>query len=74
MRRNQNGYYLNQYAFAIQDMAAFWGVRVIDLLNEPELDFSSKQSVYLVDGLHPNPTGHALLGACVYRRLFENPY
>ncbi len=25
MRRNQNGYYLNQYVFAIQDMAAFWG-------------------------------------------------
>lgn len=74
MRRNQNGYYLNQYVFAIQDMAAFWGIRVIDLFNEPELDFSSRQAVYLVDGLHPNAAGHALLGACVYRRLFENPY
>ncbi len=74
MRRNQNGYYLNQYAFAIQDMASFWGIRVIDLFNEPELDFSSRQATYLVDGLHPNATGHALLGACVYRRLFENPY
>ena len=74
MRRNQNGYYLNQYVFAIQDMAAFWGIRVIDLFNEPELDFSSRQAAYLVDGLHPNSTGHALLGACVYRRLFENPY
>lgn len=74
MRKNENGYYLNQYAFAIQDMAAFWGIRVIDLFNEPELDFSSKQAAYLVDGLHPNETGHALIGACVYHKLFENPY
>ncbi len=74
LRKNKNGYYLNQYAFAIQDMAAFWGIRVIDLFNEPELDFSSSQSAYLVDGLHPNATGHALVGTCVYHRLFENPY
>lgn len=73
MRRNRNGYYLNQYVLAIQQMAAFWGIRVIDLFNEPELDFSSKSS-YLVDGLHPNATGQALIGAYVYRQLFENPY
>lgn len=73
LRRNKNGYLLNQYVFAIQDAASFWGIRVIDLFNEPELDFSSKAS-YLVDGLHPNATGHALVGACVYRKLFENPY
>ena len=73
MRKNKNGYYLNQYVTAIQEEAAFWGIRVIDLFNEPELDFSSKQAVYLTDGLHPNGTGHALLGNCVYRRLFENP-
>ncbi len=74
MRRNQNGYYLNQYVTAIQEMAAFWGIRVIDLFNEPELDFSSKQAAYLVDGLHPNAAGHGLVGACVYRKLFDNPY
>ena len=55
-------------------MAAFWGIRVIDLFNEPELDFSSKQAAYLVDGLHPNAAGHGLVGACVYRKLFDNPY
>lgn len=70
LRRNKNGYCLNQYAAAIQEMAAFWGIRVIDLFNEPELDFSSRQASYLVDGLHPNETGQALIGACVYRRLF----
>lgn len=74
MRRNQNGYYLNQYVTAIQEMAAFWGIRVIDLFNEPELDFSSKQAAYLVDGLHPNAAGHGMIGACVYRKLFDNPY
>ncbi|MBO5094309.1 MAG: hypothetical protein J6C33_08125, partial [Lachnospiraceae bacterium] len=70
MRRNKSGYCLNEYASAIREMAAFWGIRVIDLFNEPELDFSSRQASYLVDGLHPNETGQALIGACVYRRLF----
>lgn len=70
MRKNKSGYCLNEYAAAVREMAAFWGIRVIDLFNEPELDFSSRQASYLVDGLHPNETGHALLGLCVYRRLF----
>lgn len=70
MRRNKSGYCLNEYAAAVREMAGFWGIRVIDLFNEPELDFSSRQASYLVDGLHPNETGQALVGACVYRRLF----
>lgn len=70
MRRNKSGYCLNEYAAAVREMAEFWGIRVIDLFNEPELDFSSRQASYLVDGLHPNETGQALVGACVYRRLF----
>lgn len=72
-RNNQNGYNLAQYAAAIQEMAAFWGIRVIDLYNEPGLDFGGNQACYLVDGLHPNTTGHALIGTRVYQRLFENP-
>ncbi len=72
-RKNKIGLDLSQYAAAIQEEAAFWGIRVIDLYNEPGLDFAGKQSSYLVDGLHPNKTGHALIGDCVYRRLFENP-
>lgn len=71
-RNNKNGYTLAQYAAAIQEMAAFWGIRVIDLYNEPGLDFGGKQSCYLVDGLHPNTIGHALIGNRVYQRLFEN--
>lgn len=71
-RNNKNGYNLAQYAAAIQEMAAFWGIRVIDLYNEPGLDFGGKQSSYLVDGLHPNTVGHALIGNRVYQRLFEN--
>ena len=46
---------------------------LIDLYNEPGLDFAGKQASCLVDGLHPNRTGHALIGESVYRRLFENP-
>lgn len=71
-RENKNGYTLSRYAAAIQEQAAFWGIRVIDLYNEPGLDFAGKQASYLVDGLHPNRTGHALIGDCVYRELFEN--
>lgn len=71
-RNNKNSYNLAQYAAAIQEMAAFWGIRVIDLYNEPGLDFGGNQSSYLVDGLHPNTIGHALIGNRVYQRLFEN--
>ena len=72
-RKNKLGYDLGQYAAAIREEASFWGIRVIDLYSEPGLDFAGKQASYLVDGLHPNKTGHALIGDCVYRRLFENP-
>ena len=71
MRRNQSGYCLNQYVTAIQEMGNFYGIRVLDLFNEPELDFSSKQALYLVDGLHPNEMGQALISAHIYRKLFE---
>lgn len=71
-RNNINGYNLEQYAEAIKEQAAFWGIRVIDLYNEPGLDFGGKQASYLVDGLHPNMIGHALIGNRVYQRLFEN--
>jgi len=71
MRRNKKGYYLGQYVTAIQEMAAFYGIRVLDLYNEPELDFSAKSSLYLVDGLHPNEFGQAMIAMHVYRTLFE---
>ena len=72
MRRNQKGYCLNQYVTAINEMANFYGIRVVDLFNEPELDFSSKKNLYLVDGLHPNEMGQALVSVYLYRTLFEN--
>ena len=72
MRRNQKGYCLNQYVTAINEMANFYGIRVVDLFNEPELDFSSKKNLYLVDGLHPNEMGHALVSVYLYRTLFGN--
>ena len=72
LRRNQSGYCLNQYVTAINEMANFYGIRVIDLFNEPELDFASKKNLYLVDGLHPNEMGQALISAHIYRKLFEN--
>lgn len=71
MRRNKNGYCLNQYVTAIQEMASVYGIRVLDLFNEPELDFSSKKNTYLVDGLHPNEMGQALISAYIHRKLFE---
>lgn len=70
LRKNNQGAYLNQYVSAIHEMAAFYGIPVIDLFGEPELDFSSKHKIYLVDGLHPNEKGHALVAAKLYRKLF----
>lgn len=73
MRRNKNGYCLNQYVTAVLEMGSVYGIRVLDLFHEPELDFSSKKSLYLVDGLHPNELGQALLTAYINRKLFEEP-
>ena len=70
LRKNKQGAHLNQYVAAIHEMAAFYGIPVIDLFEEPELDFSSMQAAYLVDGLHPNEKGHALIAANLYRKLF----
>lgn len=70
LRRNQNGYCLNQYVTGINEMANFYGIRVLDLFNEPELDFASKKNLYLVDGLHPNEMGQALISKYLYRKLF----
>ena len=70
MRPNKSGYALSQYVDAIKNRADFYGIRVVDLFQDPELDFSSRQKLYLVDGLHPNAVGHSLLSAAIYRRLF----
>lgn len=68
--RNAKGYTLSQYAFAIQEMGDFWGIKVIDIFHTQELNFCAKPS-YLIDGLHPNEAGHALLGNFLYQELFE---
>lgn len=70
LRRNQSGYCLNQYVTGINEMANFYGIRVLDLFNEPELDFASKKNLYLIDGLHPNEMGQALISKYLYRKLF----
>lgn len=70
LRKNKQGAHLNQYVAAIHEMAAFYGIPVIDLFEEPELDFASMRASYLVDGLHPDERGHALIAANLYRKLF----
>lgn len=73
MRKNQYGYVLGDYAAAIEAMGNFYGIRVLNAFEEPELDFSSKQAVYLNDGLHPNARGQALLAGFIQRKLFGLP-
>lgn len=69
-RNNHSGYNLNQYVTAIREMAAFYGISVIDLFDEPTFDFNVHSQNYLVDGLHPDATGHFLLATYLYDRLF----
>lgn len=71
MRTNNQGYNLQDYVNASKEVADLFGIPVLDLFNEPELDFSSSASVYLVDGLHPNRMGHAILASVIYQRLYE---
>ena len=74
MHTNQSGYYLYQYAAAIREMAAIYGIQVIDLYNEPELDFTIWGKNCLIDGLHPDATGHFLLGMYLYDHLFPGDF
>lgn len=68
--RNAKGYSLSQYASAIQEMGAFWGIEVIDTFHTSKLDFRTKTS-YLPDGLHPSKKGHELLGNFLYEELLK---
>ena len=68
---NQSGCYLHEYATAIREMAVIYGIQVIDLYNEPELDFTIWGKNCLIDGLHPDATGHFLLGTYLYDHLFS---
>lgn len=72
MRRNQFGYAMADYVAAIEQMGNFYGIRVLNAFEEPELDFSSKQAIYLSDGLHPNAKGQALLAGYLYRKLISS--
>lgn len=72
MRRNQYGYAMADYVAAIEQMGNFYGIRVLNAFEEPELDFSSKQAIYLSDGLHPNAKGQALLAGYLYRKLISS--
>lgn len=71
MHRNLSGYDLSQYVTAIREMAAIYGIQVVDLYNEPELDFTLRGKNCLLDGLHPNATGHYLLGTYICDHLFS---
>lgn len=70
-RKNEFGYVLSDYVSAVNQMSAFYGIRVIDLNAAGELDFAGDKSGYLVDGLHPNSKGHALLADYIYGQLLN---
>ncbi|MEG1847672.1 MAG: SGNH/GDSL hydrolase family protein [Lachnospiraceae bacterium] len=69
VKKNQFGYVLSDYVRAIQEMATFYGIRVINLNGAPELDFAGAKAKYLVDGLHPNKTGHSMIANYIYQEL-----
>lgn len=60
---NGAGHTLEDYVNAIIEACAKYGVDVIDLYNELELDPESEETreYYMEDGLHPNTAGHRLI-------------
>ncbi len=60
---NSKGLILADYVAAIQEVAAYYGLPVLDLFRtsgiQPRVDFVRER--FCPDGLHPNDAGHVLL-------------
>ena len=63
---NEKGYILSQYRDAIQSRAQEFGFTVIDgtkIPLDPAIEENKRR--YMLDGLHPNTSGHAIIAAAL---------
>lgn len=71
--KNEEGHTLKDYRDAILEVGKEDGFEVIDLFNEPAFQFGSPAfQTNMMDGLHPNEKGHALLAAILEEKLEES--
>ena len=66
---NSCGYLLSDYAKAVEDVGAFYGIQVVDLYDAAELDYTGRIKRYMPDGLHPNTRGHITMANYIYNIL-----
>lgn len=62
---------LSAYAQAIREIAAYYGLALVDLHRDCPIQPAVEQSrlAYAPDGLHPNDAGAALVAHCLQRKL-----
>lgn len=71
-KKNKVGSALSDYVSAIKQMGEFYDIPVVDLYSAPEVNFLSKRSVYMKDGLHPSDAAHGILADYIYRAIFSD--
>ena len=70
---NSNGDYMIDFVNAIKEICAFYSIPVLDLYGMSQLNpLAPGWSELFPDGLHPNDTGHALIGEMLFRFTENN--
>lgn len=59
---NDNGNTLEEYATVILQVCSEYGIPVIDLYHEENLNFGTNKELYMPDGLHPDDLGQMAIG------------
>lgn len=74
-RKKRDGAPLCVYVKTIKRLATEYGVRIINLYDEPGLDPNIRENagLFAPDGLHPSNDGHRLLAAVIEKNLTEIP-
>lgn len=70
---NASGHSLNDYVEVVKQVCAMYGVSVIDLYTESEMDprLDPKNTAYFPDGIHPNASGHELIAGIMESHIRE---
>lgn len=73
---NQRGLYMTEYQEAIRKAAEYYSIPVFESGAMTNLDPHNEYiySTYLPDGLHPNASGHAIIGKALAKFINNNLY
>ena len=70
---NANGDYLIDFVNAIKEIGAFYSIPVLDLYSNANLNpLAPNGRTLFSDELHPNDTGHAIIGELLFRFVENN--